>query len=459
MISNDITSQINSFFEADYDNFKNDFIAFSEKYVTETALLVQSLKTYLTIPHDTPKRQQLELEIRTLETNINYNTSAISRKAKEPSQHIELAPLAPNIEAASDIISLLIDDIEQHNNAVSSFKTNKEQCIQDIWHFIYCQGKALYESELNRIANNDKAISSINEKIEQTQLTIGQLNEESAGIRKQLIGIHRPANDINHILETFGFTNFKIKPTEDGTSYTVLREDGSAANRTLSEGEKTFLAFLYFYHSIEGVQGDTIASGITVIIDDPISSLDSKTMFVIASLIKELIYARESKKIIQLFILSHNAYFFKEVATLHSTQKGKCSFWLIRKIDGQTIIDPHNGNPISSSYQLLWKEIVRASGQPNLDVRNCIRRILEYYFSFLGGIDRNDLIDKFPHIDRQICTSLLQWSNDGSHCIFDDIHVSPSAESNSAFLRVFHKIFEISNHSDHYEMMIRNASS
>jgi wobble nucleotide-excising tRNase len=60
-------------------------------------------------------------------------------------------------------------------------------------------------------------------------------------------------NDINAMLESFGFTSFKLTTAgQMDHLYEIVREDGSNAMSTLSEGEKSFITFLYFYNLIRG---------------------------------------------------------------------------------------------------------------------------------------------------------------------------------------------------------------
>ena len=52
-------------------------------------------------------------------------------------------------------------------------------------------------------------------------------------------------------------------------------------------GERHFIAFLYFYHLVMGSQSDEgKVENKIVIIDDPVSSMDSSSLFVVASLVR-----------------------------------------------------------------------------------------------------------------------------------------------------------------------------
>lgn len=50
-------------------------------------------------------------------------------------------------------------------------------------------------------------------------------------------------------------------------------------------------------------------------IDDPISSLDSSVLFMVSSLVRQLMFdiKNNSTDIKQLFVLTHNIYFHKEI--------------------------------------------------------------------------------------------------------------------------------------------------
>lgn len=54
-------------------------------------------------------------------------------------------------------------------------------------------------------------------------------------------------------MKSYGFLNFEIVPTqEDEGFYQIQREDGTIAETTLSEGEITFITFLYYLQLTKG---------------------------------------------------------------------------------------------------------------------------------------------------------------------------------------------------------------
>jgi wobble nucleotide-excising tRNase len=196
-----------------------------------------------------------------------------------------------------------------------------------------------------------------------------------------------------------------------------------------------------------------------VVFDDPISSLDSNILFIVSNLIRRIIDEIRNQKgtIKQIFILTHNIYFHKEV----SFNKGKGSnrlsdesFWILRKNNNITEIKSYNSNPIKTSYELLWEEIQYAQERSSSTVQNIIRRIIENYFKIYGNYNEDDIVSRF-HDDEQItCRALLSWINDGSHFANDDLYTECSNDTVVKYLIVFEKIFEVTGHHAHYKMMM-----
>jgi len=264
--------------------------------------------------------------------------------------------------------------------------------------------------------------------------------------RRRTLTVQPTIDGINQLLTSFGFQGFKLAKTASGTSYKLVRSDGSDAKATLSEGEKTFVTFLYFYHLLKGSESD---SGMTtdriVVFDDPVSSLDSDILFIVGTLIKGLFDEVRigSGHIKQVFVLTHNVYFHKEV-TYNSRRptNGKLreeSFWIVRKPGSVSKVEEHPTNPIKTSYQLLWAE-VQKSERSNLAIQNTLRRILENYFKILGGIEFDQLCAMFDGKEKIICRSLCSWVHDGSHYAHDDLYVSIDDSTVDIHLKIFRAI-------------------
>lgn len=69
-----------------------------------------------------------------------------------------------------------------------------------------------------------------------------------------------------------------------------MRTDTGKIAENLSEGEKNFIAFLYFQQLVfgrESADGDTREK--IVVIDDPVSSMDSSALFIVSAQIRKMI--------------------------------------------------------------------------------------------------------------------------------------------------------------------------
>ncbi|MDQ1005437.1 wobble nucleotide-excising tRNase [Neobacillus niacini] len=395
-----------------------------------------------------------------IESQFNENKILIDQKIKEPSRGISISSVQHYINEINEEITNSNKLIQEHNELLKNLKLEKSNLVQDIWRFIAEENKTNFVSFNQESTRLEKAITGIKGAIKKKS-GFRKL-EEDANIENEqkITSITHSINEINRILSSFGFKNFKLADGGKG-NYKIIREDGQDAEATLSEGEKTFITFLYFYQLIKGNDSkEQITADKIVVIDDPISSLDSNVLFIVSSLIRKIIdEIRENPRsnFKQLIILTHNVYFHKEV----SFNKGKGSnklkeetFWIVRKINNESHITRYSENPIKTSYELLWKELNYIKDENLITAQNVMRRILENYFRFFGNINIEAEIDKFAEEDRFVCQSLLSWANDGSHHINEDLFVEISPEQTERFLEVFKNIFYNMGHGSHYEMMM-----
>ena len=95
--------------------------------------------------------------------------------------------------------------------------------------------------------------------------------------------------------------NFEIVPAQEEGFYKIQREDGTIAETTLSEGEITFITFLYYLQLTKGgISEDEVNNERVLVIDDPISSFDSNHLFHANFFIKN-----ECINALQLFVFTH----------------------------------------------------------------------------------------------------------------------------------------------------------
>ena len=104
----------------------------------------------------------------------------------------------------------------------------------------------------------------------------GQLIIATAELReleKNVTSVQPTVSAINALLASFGFSGFRLRTAgERDHLYEIVHDDGGNAAATLSEGEKSFVCFLYFYHLLRGsVSESDVTSDRIVVFDDPVS--------------------------------------------------------------------------------------------------------------------------------------------------------------------------------------------
>ncbi|MDO4928649.1 MAG: AAA family ATPase [Corynebacterium sp.] len=326
----------------------------------------------------------------------------------------------------------------------------------------------------------------------EARTTRDNVEQELREARKTVVNTQSVITEINRLLRDSGFQGFHLasNPGEQDT-YRVVRADGTTAMH-LSEGERNFIAFLYFYylvhgsHSIEEGHKDKI-----VVIDDPVSSMDSATMHVVAFLVRELAsicdntceyrhHTHLGDFIKQLFILTHNAYFFREVSYNHLSDYRYASYYLIRKEGNVSTVKQctrhqaaapsqlENYSPVVHGYAALWQEYQESTSAVVL--MNVMRRILEHYFLQLCGYEGSNIANRILKENRErfikhhddghedqsgynLVAAVLAYITHGISGIDDDAYYIADAHDVDQLRTVFERMFTLMNQQQHYDMM------
>ncbi|WP_305873028.1 ATP-binding protein [Helicobacter pylori] len=467
-ITEEFKKQLESYFDTNYQESTETIKKMKEDYTNKTDEVLERLDE---IVETEQKNQQTKLNteifkriIETLKNKINGNQQKMFDKGKEMSRSFELESTKNEIKEIRDLIDTANQQITNHNEIIKDTKNQKKICVEQTWKFLVNEFKSDIQEYNKKYCGLEKGINNLEKAISENQEKIKKLENEIKELEKNMVSIKPIVNEINTLLKGYGFTNFGLACTEDEKFYRIQREDGQLVGETLSEGEVTFITFLYYYHLAKGsLKENDISKNKVLVIDDPISSLDSNILFMVSVLVKDLMKEtmEEKTNIKQVIILTHNTYFYKEI-TLECDLKryqGKYSFWIIKKDNNVSKIKDYKENPIKNSYELLWQEVKQAkeNNASWVSLQNVMRRIIEYYFRILGGFKHNDnLSECFENIEeKRVCNSFISWFNNGSHGISDDLFVQSQDTSIETYLKVFEKIFKETGHEAHYKMMMR----
>ena len=395
-----------------------------------------------------------------LRQKFEDNHRRLNQKAEKPSQQIEIKDIAEDISSVEQFVSDANSKIASHNTHIENKHIEKQKLTLEVWRLILEELKDSLVTYKKEVSDFNKAITSLNTQIEAKQEILGELNKTIAELEKGTVSVRPTVEAINRILNDYGFSGFRLAIDGDQEDkYRLLRNGvfDKQIHKTLSEGEKSFITFLYFYHLINGslTSSGTLTDRV-VVFDDPVSSLDSNVLFIVSTLVRKVIedVKRDDSRFKQVFVLTHNVFFHKQVTF---RADGRHGFWVVRKTEGQTSIKEHDTtNPIRTAYELLWEEF-RAETPSSTALPNALRRILEYYFNILGGCKFDKLLEEFEGQEKLVVRSLISWAHVGSHAEMEDIDY-PTADLASQ-CRVFRLIFEKTGNIGHYNMMMgENAS-
>ncbi|WP_164864536.1 ATP-binding protein [Helicobacter pylori] len=467
-ITEEFKKQLESYFDTSYQESIETIKEKMEDYASRTAGALERLDK---IVETEQKNQQTKLDtenlkiiIETLRSKINGNQQKMLDKSKEMSRNFKLDSTKNEIDAIKDLIKKANEQIANYNEMIKDIEKQKKSCKEQTWKFLVNEFKSDIQEYNKKYCGLEKGINNLEKAISENQEEVKKLENEIKELEKNMVSIKPIVNEINTLLKGYGFTNFGLACTEDEKFYRIQREDDQLVGETLSEGEVTFITFLYYYHLAKGsLKENDISKNKVLVIDDPISSLDSNILFIVSVLVKDLMKEamEEKTNIKQVIILTHNTYFYKEI-TLECDLKryqGKYSFWIIKKDNNVSKIKDYKENPIKNSYELLWQEVKQAkeNNASWVSLQNVMRRIIEYYFRILGGFKHNDSLSEcFENIEeKRVCNSFISWFNDGSHGISDDLFVQSQDTSIETYLKVFEKIFKETGHEAHYKMMMR----
>lgn len=459
------TQSLNEYFDETFTTDTATIAALISDYSTQAARLQLEISQVLATQSRFLDTESLKREKELLDSKITINIQKLASKKKEPSQIIELESVG---NVASTILTAIAETnaaISTHNNAVANLAKEKRTLAAQVWKYLIdVDLKTDLAAYSTKTAALGAAIKGMNSSIDSAANEMRAKALEIRNLEKDSTSTQPTVDGINLLLSSFGFRGFSLAKAGTGNFYKLIRADGIDAKETLSEGERTFVTFLYFYHLLKGSNSESeITTNRVVVFDDPVSSLDSDILFLVGSLIKDLFDEVRTGvgHIKQIFVLTHNVYFHKEV-TFNPNRSGSIAmkseetFWVVRKLNLLSKLEHHESNPIKTSYELLWSE-VRRPDRSNLTIQNTLRRILENYFKILGGVNLNDLNAKFDGQEKLICKSLISWVNDGSHFSHDDLYVSISDSMIEPYLNVFREIFKKSDHMAHYKMMMGDA--
>jgi len=365
----------------------------------------------------------------------------IEKKHSEPNTSIGL-PDELALERLKEIDTALLataaairDVIDKHNKTHDAFEQSKSEAAYKIKAHLLQEGAAGYRDVK---AANDAAAA----KVTSLNQALAKLDAEALTLRGK-IREHGPAAEAltNGVKAYLGHDHLEVRAEDGEEGYRIYRK-GNAVKGCLSEGEKTAIALIYFLSRLTGENRQL--KDLIVIVDDPVSSLDSRALNYAFNLLRKAL-----SDAAQVVILTHNLAFMNEIKK-----------WLRRKVEKGTgawlMMDCHQdaaGDRKSclmalpkllaeheSEYHYLFKVTHdfaggNASHHPHLYLMpNALRKVLEIFLTF-----------KFPNV-RDIA-SLVEHAEAASGNKLDP-----------ARLKALERLSQIESHGDNLDDLTSMSS-
>lgn len=481
-------------FDDQYEHNRQRLRLFLENYRKTANNLFSSIRKIPEPLYPTIERQNYNDKLNAIKGVITGNIEKIRSKIEEPSKIVELNGLKAMLTDLQGMITGFNSLIDENNTIVASKSVKKQECKEAVFALMAFDMKELIANYQQAKEQIDDEIKAQETKIKESYTSLTSINEQIVELNQQTVETETAMNNINTMLQDSGFQGFKLRPAKalsddkkaPTINYEVVRTETGTVAKNLSEGERNFIAFMYFLQQVYGSdnKNGNLKDKI-VIIDDPVSSMDSSTLFIVSAEIRKLVSIcrnnadnrrnlTDDNFIKQIFIFTHNAFFQREVSYEYENEYNYVSFYLISKKNNQSDVklcekqNPNcpthmmNVNPVKNSYATLWEEYQQASGAVLINV---MRRILEYYFLQICGHSRaslrkqilEDNRDKFIQDGFQnynLASAILSYITDESMGITDDVLFVETDVNDDQCRKTFELIFQCMGQEQHFNMMM-----
>ena len=456
-----LMAELQLYFDQKYEAAIEQISSLGQSYRSAMSEISRQIDTALIERKDFINVEKLSSIRAELMDLMKLNADLILAKQAKPSVGYELLSSANIIRALVRIFDESNSRISEHNAFLADVQKSQNELLRFAWMYLKEHSSSLVEDFLHKQALMEKLLSKTQDDAFALDLKLNEAVSKLSRMEEALTSVRPSVGEINQILHTYGYAGFRLEVAGNKEQfYRVVRPDGANALSSLSEGERSFLTFLWFYCWVKARKTLFPSPKSSVIVfDDPVSSLDADALFVVSALAREFIEEakEEHGPISQVFLFTHNVFFFREVSFDHTKVHKKETFWVIRKQASGSVAVYYKRNPVKTSYQVIWEDFKSDQSSP-LSLQNTMRRIIEYYFVVLGGQNKHNLIQYFTGDDRRICKVLLTWTNSGSHAIADDMSIEASEEQVEKYKEIFRQIFHASGHGTHYDFMMRDSN-
>lgn len=320
-----------------------------------------------------------------------------------------------------------VDELLILNNKKSSeIESIKKINLEKIEYAFFQRYKSRVMAFEESVSSKKNELDEIVKKIDKNKLLIEEISKELESEAQAILGI-------NKMLHAFlGRMDISLQFNEAKSKFEIKRKDKII--KRLSEGEKTAISICYFLMLVNADQD--VKKKLVVLLDDPITSLDSNNIYNAYSAIKESL-----QDVAQLFIFTHNLVFFRLISRMLSSYENSQCFCINTLRTNNNITSTisllnKKSREASTEYIMLYvhlkKFILSLDENPDsfsdndyLPYPNMLRRFLEaYIYSKEPGASSSDFetpLRKYG-VSVDVAQKANRFANDFSHSRLDSIY-------------------------------------
>lgn len=311
--------------------------------------------------------------------NYKKDLDFLLLKVKErlESLHIPIAyeyKVAFSEEELNKVI-IKYEDIKKRNNDYSNGLVTKiieaklELRLLEIKRFV---DTIQYETLVENISNKESEYSIKTRESEELSSYIEVKEKEIVELSRQLNNEEEGARKVNEYLQNyFGHQNLELHAIEEEEEsdrkirFNIVRNNDIAHH--LSEGECSIISFCYFMAKLDDIH--TAGQKPIILIDDPISSLDSNHIFYIYSLINSELFIKDRFE--QIFISTHNLDFLKYLKRLKLSRNDH-EYFIINRYENNSKITlmPNYLKNYVTEFNFLFEQIYKCAKAEDINDDN-----------------------------------------------------------------------------------------
>jgi wobble nucleotide-excising tRNase len=334
-----------------------------------------------------------EAALKDARTAISATKAAIEKKA----QALASAHLLPADDLAVHIVA--INEIIEDNNTKVAELTKAVEKADDERKVLQRKACVVFEQEFAlNIWSEIETLKNLNNATQSKQKELGELEKRAPSTNAR----DRVAETFALLLKDF----FADEYVFDSENFILKRGDKEmerGPHRTLSDGEKTAIAFCYFVACIHRkVASNSDYRKLFLVFDDPVTSMSYDFVFSIAQTLKNLSISDQGEVSINpakidgnknkrpdLLVLTHSSYFFN-ISRTNSVIKKDATFSLYKDGSAHKLVHLHSYvAPFEQQLEHVYH--VANGDDPDHSTGNAIRQVLEAVGRFCRPDKSHDL--------------------------------------------------------------------